>query len=390
MNMHSSNELEQRCGRLQEFHMQDTDNIDLACDLIDTLLNLGKPEEAALVYQRTQTADPENPMLRFRFSSILLAKGDFVCASDHLQNMRKDGVDNIGVRYNHALARLCIDDPETAAEIIEPIIDEWQNYPPLLLLAARVAHAQREPQCAQEHLDLYRETDPTSIEAMALHSLLLLDMGSPEKALKLAREALNHDPRRLEALLAAAGAAIQLDDFESAAQYAQVATEHYPDSGRSWSLMAQVQLDQAQLTDARHSLELATRHMPGHIGTWHMLGWLDIIAEKLEDAENCFQKAYEIDRNFDETHGGLGVVHALRQRWAEAKEASRRAIKLNPQSFSGRYARSLILAYEGRSEDAKNIIDEILKGAPPVGSVPVAELVRQKIDDIERQTSSGK
>lgn len=390
MNMHSSNELEQRCDRLQEFHVQDPANTDLACDLIDALLNLGKTEEAALVYQRTQTISPENPLLRFRYSSILMAKGDFVGASDHLQNMLKDGIDNIGVRYNHALARLCIDDPESAAEIIKPTIDEWRSYPPLLLLAARIAHAQRELQRAQEHLELYRESDPASVEAMALHSLLLLDMGSPEKALELAREALNHDPRRLEALLAAAGASIHLDDFESAAQYAQIATEHYPDSGRSWSLMAQVQLDQAQLTDARHSLELATRHMPDHIGTWHMLGWLDIMAEKFESAENCFQKAYAIDRNFDETHGGLGVVHALCNRWAEAREASRRAVKLNPQSFSGRYASSLVLAYEGRNEDAKEIIDEILNGAPPVGSVPVAVLVRQKIDDIERQTSSGK
>jgi Flp pilus assembly protein TadD len=104
----------------------------------------------------------------------------------------------------------------------------------------------------------------------------------------------------------------------------------------------------------------------------------------LAGAAHSFERAFAIDRTFGETHGGLALVHALRGDRLAAEESIKRATRLDPQGVSARYARSVLLLDEGRSEDAQTIVDGILQSPGHAMAVPadfifrLRELVRPR------------
>ena len=63
----------------------------------------------------------------------------------------------------------------------------------------------------------------------------------------------------------------------------------------------------------------------------------------------CFARALELDRNFAESHGGLAVVAALSGDAQAARAHAQRALGLDAECVSARYAASL-LAGEIRDE----------------------------------------
>ena len=82
--------------------------------------------------------------------------------------------------------------------------------------------------------------------------------------------------------------------------------------------------------------------MPGHIGTWHALGWCHIAGQRLAEARACFERALALDRNFAESHGGLGIVSAMEGERDAAAESVERALRLDPKCLSARYAQALL------------------------------------------------
>jgi len=115
-----------------------------------------------------------------------------------------------------------------------------------------------------------------------------------------------------------------------------------PTDGRSWSGLGLASLLARQFDRAAEELRTALRHMPGHIGTWHALGWCEIVRRDLAAAGECFARALDLDHNFAESHGGLAVVAALSKRAEDARMHVQRALKLDPECVSARYAASLI------------------------------------------------
>jgi Tfp pilus assembly protein PilF len=100
--------------------------------------------------------------------------------------------------------------------------------------------------------------------------------------------------------------------------------------------------------------------MPDHIGTWHVLAWIEILLGNVPAAHSAFRRALALDRNFSETHGGLAVVDALQGREAEARLHIKRALRLDRQSVAVCYAELLLLRREGKTAQAKAVIDELL------------------------------
>lgn len=63
---------------------------------------------------------------------------------------------------------------------------------------------------------------------------------------------------------------------------------------------------------------------------------------ELAEAEQTFRKALALDRNFGESHGGLAVVSALQGKKSEAEEGVQRALRLDPEGLSARYAEMVL------------------------------------------------
>src|SRR5207342_527942 len=98
---------------------------------------------------------------------------------------------------------------------------------------------------------------------------------------------------------------------------------------------------------ARDQLLHAVVTMPDHIGTWHALAWAQLLLGDIDAAAGSYQQAYDLDRNFADSHGGLALIHALRGETDAAEQAVKRALRLSPQCATALYAKSLLLSDAG-------------------------------------------
>jgi Tfp pilus assembly protein PilF len=64
------------------------------------------------------------------------------------------------------------------------------------------------------------------------------------------------------------------------------------------------------------------------------------------------------------------LIHALRGEKDAANEAIKRALRLDPQGRSARYAQSVLLLDEGHDGEARQIIDNLTASRRP-GQTPV-------------------
>ena len=97
-----------------------------------------------------------------------------------------------------------------------------------------------------------------------------------------------------------------------------------------------------------------------HVGSWIAAGWAHVIKGDLEAGRRCFEKALALDHNFSESHGSLGVIAILENRFDDARPLAATALRLDKQSFSGALAHALLLQSQNKPDLARKIIDRAL------------------------------
>jgi tetratricopeptide (TPR) repeat protein len=230
------------------------------------------------------------------------------------------------------------------------------------VLLARALHHLGEVDDGIARLDRHLEQMPDDVEAQGVMALLALDASDLASAGKWAKKALEGDGRNVDALVTMGSLALERQDGTEAKKYFDAAVARQPKSGRAWAGAGLSDMLSMQLDKAKIDLERAVEYMPG--------------------AEAALVKSLEIDRNFGETHGGLAVVAVLQGRVDEAQRLSRIALRLDPMSFAGRFAQSLLTARQGDADAAQAMIQRILES--PIGggketlSVKLAQILRDK------------
>jgi Tfp pilus assembly protein PilF len=130
------------------------------------------------------------------------------------------------------------------------------------------------------------------------------------------------------------------------------------------------------LPKARTILEHAVKAMPDHIGTWHALAWTELLMGDVNAAEKSYQSAYDLDRNFADSHGGLALIAALRGNTEKADHSVKLALKLNPQCPTALYAKSILLTDAGKTEEAEQLMTGLMAGTPLPANASIAEFAR--------------
>jgi len=262
---------------------------------------------------------------------------------------------------------------ETARSLIDAGLQSHPGETHLLLLRARCHHhlGQREEAIADCERHLAAVADDG--DAHGLLALVLYDQNQKDKANEHAREALIRKPQQLEALLALACLLADSGQAGAARAAFELLLKAHPQCGRAWFALALLELAQKQLQPAKHAIERAALTMPDHIGTWHVLAWIEILLGNVPAAHSAFRRALALDRNFSETHGGLAVVDALQGREAEARLHIKRALRLDRQSVAVCYAELLLLQREGKTAQAKAVIDELLARPASAEALPLRQ-----------------
>lgn len=364
-----------RARQLAAFADQDPRNTVLLCDLFDELLHDG---EQQAVLDRLAHVAPDLaalPELRFRAARAAMQGGDFEAALAVLRDLARDlSPMPAGVVHDLAYVQVQLGQPAEALQALDGFSPVGDDVVAFALLRARAFHHMRRHRDALDVLEPFME-GVRGAEVRGLRALLWLDDDNRAQAVREARQALQKDPAQHEAAIVEATLALweqRLD--ESADVFGQVLVRH-PDSGRALLGLGQERMLRGDVAAGRTLIERATKVMPDHLGTWHAFAWCQLIEGDLAGARASFEHALAVDRTFGETHGGLALVHALRSERTEAEASIRRAMRLDPNGRTARYARSVLLLDEGLVDEARAEVAQLMTLSPGIGVAISADFI---------------
>lgn len=347
--------------RYERFLAQDPRNAGLLTQVAELRMRTGDLTGARLALDEALSVSPGNSGVRSQQATLAIASGEPAKAVALLHAMIAEGIESPVLRYNLAYALMYTGAFAEAKEHLSAIIDSPEVPADAPLLLARALHHLGELDEAIAVAKGFIEKNPANIAGLGYLALLSLDSEDAIAAKEWAEKAVAGDPENLEGLVTLGSLALEEQDEPTATAYFERATAQHPKSGRAWGGLALSDMLKMQLEKAKEHLALAVKYMPNHTGTWHVVAWCDIVTGNLVGAREAFTKALELNRNFGETHGGLAVVAALEGRVKDAEHSMRLALRLDPGSFAGRFAQSLLLSRAGNTGAAQAQIHEILR-----------------------------
>ncbi len=345
--------------RCAAFLDADPENPQLLARAIDLSLELGEIERGKQWVGRALSALPSDPYFVYRKGCLELAGGD---AAEGERTFRSlvARVSEPEPRVRLAYCLLAQGKHQEAKQELAAILAHADRIPEIRSLYLRALHYLGEVDAAIEYAEAELAKDPRQGPVLAALSTLYVDAGKMAQAQDAARKSMDLGVEAPDALVTMGTAALGDEDAAEAAGYFRRALEKNPRSGRAWVGHGLAQMLSLDLPAAEASLAAGVQNMPTHVGSWHALAWCQILRQDTAAAEASLNRALELDRNFAETHGGLAVVAVMQGKVDEAKERIRRALGLNDECFSARFAQSLLLRKGGREQAAEQLFRGIL------------------------------
>lgn len=216
--------------------------------------------------------------------------------------------------------------------------------------ALKAHRAGRFSEARNAYLSVLAE-DQTHVDALRLLAIALLQGGSPEEALVLARGALS---LRQDAVSWSALGGIARDSqrYEEAERAFRKALEFAPEDSIILNDLALVLSKLGRLAEAETCYRQAIEHNPEHADAHNNLGVLLKRSGRPEAAAAAYRRALQVRPDYPQAHNNLGVLYKESERLAEAEIDYRRAIELKPDYADARWNLSLVLLELGRYREA--------------------------------------
>jgi tetratricopeptide (TPR) repeat protein len=289
-------------------------------------------------------------------AQALIAAQEYRRAAEILESLVGAHPAEQAIRQDLALCHYCLGEYERARPLLEAAYGAGERSAGLLrLLVSSEHHLGRLPEAVAI-------ADANSVPARAdaalagVYALLYLDESRSTDAAHWAGIALALDPECVDALTAQGTLAVTRGQAAEAQACFERALALAPATGRAWIGLGGIELLNQRLPQALEHLGRGVELMGSHVGSWHMLAWTYLLAGDLAGAEGAFEKALALNRNFAETHGGLGAVAALRGDTATAEREIETALRLDRRCLSAQFARSVLAGKDGDSGRARSIV----------------------------------
>ncbi len=374
--------------RFSGFLTFDPNNISLRLSVIELGIECQMWDLLKQVIYDGLNLDPDNISFRGHAGMLALRDKEYALACSHFEFVAaSDNAPSPSILYNFAFSLFYLAEYERAYSILGQIAVSSEMQKMVNVLSARCLHHIGKPEEAIELIEQLAVAEMDA-ETQGVFALLLHEVQRTAEASEAANRALSLNPQQLDALLARASLEAESDRYDNARRDYVVATTAHPTCGRAWSGLAQLDMRDMQFDKAQEELELAVKLMPDHIGTWHMLAWIHILHGRAEEAKYAFDRSYEVDRNFGETHGGFAVVAAMQQQRKLSEQHMRRARKLNPEGFSVHYAELLLLKAEGKHDEAKVLYERVMSSAKLPSGLLMGVAVEQRLAELSTKPDS--
>lgn len=366
----------QQLERHEAYLLADPGNAGLLARVIDLCLAEGAAQRAADHVREALARFPDDPYFLGRQGHVFLLTQQWEQAAALFEALLKTSVDP-HLAFNLAYARQMQGRYAEAWEALSSQVSAGEPTSAALTVAVRsLQHLGRHDE-ALALIGTHEARCQGDSQFLAAAALVYLDTGDLTQAERLnaAASAADHPP--LEALVVGGSLALARTDSAAATAQFQAALARNPEEGRSWSGLGMASLLNHDAAEAQGQMEKAVKYMPGHIGSWHVLAWCKVLRSDLAGAEADFRTALELDRNFGESHGGLAVVHAMLGRRGDAEAGIERALRLDAQGLSARYAQMLLSGETADPARFRSLALRLLAGRKTADGQNLADVVLQ-------------
>lgn len=370
-------ELEVRLEKLLGYLDADPDNYPLLCEVGDLCLQINDKVRARPLLEKALELHADDTGAMYRMAVLLFREKDWTGSLALTQKIFDAGEQHAAVRYQHALTLVKLEKFAEAEPLFAALLAEKADYADLPHLYIRTLHYLGKLEEATAYANEYIQSQPGDAVANGMLSLLYLDQDKLSEADQTAKQVLAVEPNNLDALITAGSTSLALEHEEDAKNLFERAIEISPQNGRAWLGLGLGGMLEGNLIGAEQQLGKAVECMPEHLGSWNTLAWTQILRRDLDAAERTLNKCLEVNDTFGETYGGLAVVEAMRGKWDNAKILTKKALRLQPDSFAGRFAQSLLVAQRGRPQQATAMVDAILNSFAAPGGGSLTEMVRR-------------
>ncbi|MEN7429132.1 tetratricopeptide repeat protein [Chromobacterium sp. TRC.1.1.SA] len=353
----------QRQRLLHAYLEADPANTHLLFELADLYLQSGQTQACEEILSRLLAADPVHFGGRSLVGVCLMRQNRLDDAIAAFDDLRGEGWEEPALFYNLAYALMLqgrYAEAEVNAARAASRLDVLPQAGPLY---ARALHFLGKVDEAVAACEQALREHPELLPMYGLLATLYLDQENLAAAEIVARQVLDASPKDPDAATVMGMLAISKQDLDVAIPMLDQACAGRPNSGRAWMGQGLVSMLQGDLEQAADRVGEALRHMPGHVGSWHVLAWCRILQQKPGVAKEALLEALRLDRNFADTHGGLAIVAIMEGKTIEAQQSVKRALGLNPNSFPGLYAQSLLLQAAGQPAQAQAIHGKLMESA---------------------------
>lgn len=365
--------LSNRLTRLLGYLEQDPNNLVLLRDASNQALEEGAWDQARALVASALALMPHDPVSRYRKAVILTHDGDAAGSLALTQALLDEGSQQDAVLFQHARALLLAGRHADAEPVLEGLLPRAEGLPEFAYLYVRALHGAGRIEDAIEVASGLGE-DPL---AQGMLSLLYIDLDRLQEGAALAAAVLEKHPENIDALISAGTVSLAIEESDSALPYFERAIQSHGDSGRAWMGIGLARMASQDLPGAREAFEKTVRLMPVHLGAWNIMAWIQILQQDYPAAEATLQTALRINHNFGETHGTIAVLRVFEQQWAEAKKHADIAVRLQPDSFAGRFAQALLLEQRGRPDKARQLVAHVMRNFQAPAGGNLADVVRR-------------
>ena len=362
-----------RLARLLGYLEQDPANIALLHDASDQALQEGSWEQARALVASTLALVPQDPVSRYRKAVLLTQDGDAAGSLALTQALLDEGHEVDAVLFQHARALILAGQHRDAEPILEGLLPRADGLPEFDYHYIRALHGAGR---LEDAIRVAADLGPDPV-AQGMLSLLYTDAEKLQEGADLAAAVLATQPDNIDALISAGTVSLAMEEAASALPYFERAVHTHADNGRAWMGIGLARMSTQDLPAARDAFQKAVNLLPTHLGSWNTLAWVDMLLQDYTAAEATLQTALRINHNFGETHGTIAVLRAFEERWAQSKHHADIAVRLQPESFAGRFAQSLLLGHEGRPEKARQRLAHVMRNFEAPAGGNLTDVVRR-------------
>ncbi len=251
-----------------------------------------------------------------------------------------------------------IDDLISSSEL-----DDSQLFPPLLGILAREKNADTVLAVSQRIADKYLDR----AYAQYLHGMLAAQNGRPEEALRFLDRSLAIT--EIEgAHSARAKVLLRLGKSREAVVSLRKAVENNPDDQNLRLTYARLLVDVKQYEEARIEFERLHKASPDDAELLYTLGLLSLESQRLDDAEKYMMTLIRMNQRDGEAQYYLGRINENRRLYEDAIDWYRQ-VHVGDYKFDARLRIADMLGQLGRTADAIEHLDSMIKGSQSNGSL---------------------